>query len=154
MDEELNLMDDLLGQTGKTSSNMDGLEAGSKERGTEAAIYDHQLEAIMKFDDQAFKQNLEQQKFELAQKESDQRLEMEKALNDAKIEAEKIKAHSEEMKAKSEKWTLWSRVGIAAAALGADIGMGILYLKYNAKLGGMTGKDGQKWFDQIRRIKL
>lgn len=154
MDEELNLMDDLLGQIATSSAHLEVGEAGSKERSNEANIYNTQLEAVIKFDEQNFRQNLEMQKFELAQKESDQRLEMEKALNDAKIKAEEIKANAEEMKAKSEKWSLWARVGVAAAALGADIGMGMLYLKYNAKLGGMTGKDGQKWFDQIRRIKL
>lgn len=85
----------------------------------------------------------------------------EERLNEARIheiqhklhmEAEKLEIEKE--KAKTEKATLWTKVGLTAATLTAEIGLGILYLKANMKYGGMIGKDGKKWFDDIKRIKL
>ena len=67
---------------------------------------------------------------------------------------EELRLKIEEKKAKHEIWGLWAKVALAAIEVASAIGLGLLYLKVNLSYGGLIGKDGKKFWDEIKHIKL
>lgn len=123
--ETIEAKEDVELNLGVTSEYLMKLNPGQEERLNEAKIHEIQ-----------HKLNLEMEKLELQRTIEEQKLDIERS------------------KAKTEKATLWARVGLTAVTLTSEIALGVLYLKANMKYGGMLGKDGKKWFDDIKRIKL
>lgn len=147
MEEKITAREDIMTNISVTSQNLVDSKSGSDERLTEAKIYDMQ-----------HKLNLETDKLDLQEIMDNRKLEFEKEKFEAEMkfkrEFEERRIAIEESKANTEKMTLWTRAGIAGLEMISGIGLGILYLKANMKYGGMIGKDGKKWFDDLRRIKL
>lgn len=125
MAEERNYYTDLVTRVEQTCDNFNSLPAGSKERLTEAQIYDTLLKNVIKEE-------------ELANQ-------YEKSTKELKIK---------EDEAKWNKIWGGIKVGLTAVQVGVSGWFGWNYLKANMQFGNMVGKDGKGWFDEIKRIKL
>lgn len=125
MAEERNYYTDLVARVEQTCDNLDSLPAGSKERLTEAQIYDTLLKNVIKEE-------------ELANQ-------YEKSTKELKIK---------EDEAKWNKIWGGIKVGLTAVQVCVSGWFGWNYLKANMQFGNMVGKDGKGWFDEIKRIKL
>lgn len=125
MAEERNYYTDLVARVEQTCDKFDSLPAGSKERLTEAQIYDTLLKNVIKEE-------------ELANQ-------YEKSTKELKIK---------EDEAKWNKIWGGIKVGLTAVQVCVSGWFGWNYLKANMQFGNMVGKDGKGWFDEIKRIKL
>lgn len=125
MAEERNYYTDLVARVEQTCDKLDSLPAGSKERLTEAQIYDTLLKNVIKEE-------------ELANQ-------YEKSTKELKIK---------EDEAKWNKIWGGIKVGLTAVQVCVSGWFGWNYLKANMQFGNMVGKDGKGWFDEIKRIKL
>lgn len=125
MAEERNYYTDLVTRVEQTCDKFDSLPAGSKERLTEAQIYDTLLKNVIKEE-------------ELANQ-------YEKSTKELKIK---------EDEAKWNKIWGGIKVGLTAVQVCVSGWFGWNYLKANMQFGNMVGKDGKGWFDEIKRIKL
>lgn len=163
--EQTNLIDDLMSQLGTTSAALEIAASGSKERQIEAAIYDQQVKIVTDYDREVFRESLEADKFEtnkqneqdriaIEKAESEHRMLMEEKRLDMEREFKEAQLKVDQSKAKTEKLTLWSKVGLAAIEITSGIGLGVLYLKANMKYGGMMGRDAKEWFKDLKKVKL
>lgn len=161
---------DLLGENlGITGEALEELEIGSKARSDEAKIFDMQCNAAlneyqkrMEADIQERKLDFEEQKVteELKLKANIEternRIEMKKFEKELALKRsiEEYKLAVEEKKANHEIRALWAKVILAAVEVASGIGLGLLYLKVNLTYGGLVGKDGKRFWDAIRNIKI
>jgi len=161
---------DLLGENlGLTGEGLEELEIGSKQRLDEAKIFDMQCNAAinefqkrMEIDIQERRLDFEEQKAtkELKLKANIEternRIEMEKFEKELALRRsiEEYKLAVEEKKANHEIRALWAKVILAAVEVASGIGLGLLYLKVNLTYGGLVGKDGKRFWDAIRNIKI
>ena len=49
---------------------------------------------------------------------------------------------------------MWCKVALAGVEVGSGIVLGLIYLKANFAYGGLIGKDGKKFWDEIKHIKI
>ena len=172
MEEERETMDfeQLLSENlGSTGVILKEMEVGSSERLNEAKIFDMQCkatldmyektnvilerEARLDFDREKFDKELElKREIEKIRIESDER-KFEKEL-EFKEKIEQMKYEDLKRKDKNEIAALWSKVALAGVEIASGIGLGLLYLKVNLSYGGLIGKDGKRFWDEIRRIKI
>lgn len=179
MDEknEMTLVEDLVEQISASSSMLENLEAGSKERKTESEIYCQTMGILLNNDQNVIKNDFEAQKMEIMRKESEEKmrlererfeqskLEYEQKLEQSKLEYERkleLDRLIAESKAKcdtaiknNEIWTNRIKLGLTALEVGASIGMGWMVLKVNAMYGGLNiGKDAKSIISNIKRIRI
>lgn len=160
----------LLGENlGITGEELQNLETGSNQRLNEAKIFDMQAGKALDEYQKRMQIDLEQQRLEFEKvKAADEalmrrnieaernKLEMEKYEKELafKRAIEEYKLAIEEKKANSEIRALWAKVILAAVEVASGIGLGLLYLKVNLQYGGFVGKDGKRFWDAIRNIKI
>ena len=172
MEEERPTMDfeQLLSENlGSTGAILKDMEVGSQDRLNEAKIYDMQCkatielyektnqilekEAQLDFDREKFDKELElKEKIEKERIAADER-KFEKEL-ELRKQIEEMKHEDSKRRDKNEIAALWSKVALAGVEIASGIGLGLLYLKVNLSYGGLIGKDGKKFWDEIRRIKI
>ena len=169
-DEEQKDFTELLGENlGLTGAELVDMELGSTQRLNEAKIFDMQAGKALDEYQKRMQIELEQQKLDLEREkvaeeatlkrnieETRSKTEMEKFERELlmKRELEEMKLKIEEKKANHEIWGLWAKVALAAIEVASGIGLGLLYLKVNLSYGGLIGKDGKKFWDEIKHIKI
>lgn len=169
-DKEQKDFTDLLGENlGITGEGLEELEIGSKQRLDEAKIFDLQCNAAL---------NEYQKRMEVEQNAEKLEFEKERSIEELKLKAnieaernrlemdkfekelalrrsiEEYKLAVEEKKANHEIRALWAKVILAAVEVASGIGLGLIYLKVNLEYGGLVGKDGKRFWDAIRNIKI
>ena len=172
MDEERESKDfvDLLGENlGVTGEELQTLETGSPKRLNEAKVFDMQCKTALDEYQKRMQIDLDQQRLEFDKEkaaedailrrniESERNaLEMEKFDKELAMrrEFESYKLAIEEKKANHEIWGLWAKVALAGIEVASGVGLGLLYLKVNLEYGGLVGKDGKRFWDAIRNIKI
>lgn len=161
---------ELLGENlGLTGEELVDMELGSTQRLNEAKIFDMQAGKALEEYQKRMQIDIDQQKLDLEREkaadeatlrrnieEMKNKTEMEKFERELymKRELEEMKLRIEEKKAKHEIWGLWAKVGLALIEVASGIGLGLLYLKVNLSYGGLIGKDGKKFWDEIKHIKI
>lgn len=161
---------DLLGENlGLTGEELQSMETGSTQRLNEAKIFDmqcskaldeYQKRMAIELDQEklefekekaaeevVLKRNIEQERNDLEMAKFEKELEMRRSLEEYKLAIE-------EKKANHEIWGLWAKVALAAIEVASGVGLGLLYLKVNLEYGGLVGKDGKRFWDAIRNIKI
>lgn len=136
MAEEITLQEEFASQLATTSANLETAKMGSEERVNEAKIYKEQAELIIKQQDSLLKEERDNAELALKREEMEARLAI------------------EESKAKTEKRTLWAKVGLGAGQAVLYTFLGWLYLKSNLKYGSMVGKDSKEIFNEIKKIRI
>lgn len=160
----------LLGENlGITGEELQDMETGSTQRLNEAKIFDMQcskaldeyqkrmqieldqerleFEKEKAAEDAILRRNIEAEKNKVDMEKFDKELAMRRSLEEYKLSIE-------EKKAKHEIWGLWAKVILAGVEVASGIGLGLLYLKINLEYGGLIGKDGKRFWDAIRQIKI
>lgn len=161
---------DLLGENlGVTGEDLQEMETGSTERLNEAKIFDMQCGKALDEYQKRMQIDIEQQRLEFEKDKAAEEatlkrniesernaLEMEKFDKELAMRRsiEEYKLAIEEKKARNEIWGLWAKVALAAVEVASGIGLGLLYLKINLEYGGLVGKDGKRFWDAIRNIKI
>lgn len=160
----------LLGENlGITGEELQNLDVGSNQRLNEAKIFDMQCSKALEEYQKRMAIEIDQDKLEFEKEKAAEevtlrrnieaernKLEMEKFDKELAMrrEIENYKLMIEEKKAKHEIWGLWSKVALAGVEVASGIGLGLLYLKVNLEYGGLVGKDGKRFWDAIRNIKI
>lgn len=137
--------EDLLENVSQTSDEL--RKASDDSKGAIAKTYDMQARTLMAYYEQTDKIENERDRMALERYKIDEDLKLRREIEERRLEIEQKKSNA-------ERGTLWAKVGISLAELGLTAGMGLLYLKANMKYGGMVGKDAQKWFNDLKHIKL
>lgn len=161
---------ELLGENlGLTGEELVDMELGSTQRLNEAKIFDMQAGKALEEYQKRMQIEIEQQKLDLEREKAAEEVtlkrnieaernktEMEKFNKELQMkrELEEMKLMIEEKKAKHEIWGLWAKVALALIEVASGIGLGLLYLKVNLSYGGLIGKDGKKFWDEIKHIKI
>ena len=161
---------DLLGENlGITGEGLEELEIGSKQRLDEAKIFDLQCNAALNEYQKRMEADLAVEKLEFEKEKAKEelklkanieaernKLEMEKFDRELalKREMELLKIEVEQKKANNEIRGLWAKVALAGVEVASGIGLGLIYLKVNLEYGGLVGKDGKRFWDAIRNIKI
>lgn len=145
MTEEKTINDDILDQIAVTSENMLG---GDQElRKAEFKIYESQTNLLSEREKLDAQYAFEQMRNETERYRIDEEMKLRR-----EFESQRIQIEAE--KAKTEKHTLWTKVGLAAAEICLTVGLGYKYLKANLTYGGMVGKDAKSVWDNLRHIKI
>ena len=160
----------LLGENlGITGEELQEMETGSTQRLNEAKIFDMQCSKALEEYQKRMQIDLDQQKLEFEKEKTAEevtlkrniesernKLEMEKFDKELAMrrEFENLKLQIEEKKARQEIWGLWAKVALAGVEVASGVGLGLLYLKVNLEYGGLVGKDGKRFWDAIRNIKI
>lgn len=171
MDENntMDFMELLSLNIGTTGSELEKMEIGSSERSKEANIFESQAKLALEEYKLTNAIESENSRIEIEKDRLDQEITLKRDIEEAKLAQEMVKFEKdlemrraievrrleiEEMRAKTEKNTLWGRVILAGVEVASGIGLGVLYLKANLEYGNLMGKDGQSWFKELRKIKL
>lgn len=172
MDEERETMDfeQLLGENlGSTGDMLKDMEPGSTERLNEAKIYDMQCKASLEVFEKTNNVINNEARLELEREKNDKELELRREIELEKIAAEdrrhekelelkrefeQIHAKELERKDKNERNALWCKVALAGVEVSSGIVLGLIYLKANFAYGGLIGKDGKRFWDEIKHIKI
>lgn len=129
---ERNYYTDITDCASNVFDSLGELNPGSKEKLTEAQIYDMLNKNLIEAERIANQEAIENRKIDLEEKR-------------LAIEADEARWNK-----------IWGgiKVGLTAVQLGVSGWFGWNYLKANMQFGNMVGKDGKGWFDEIKRIKL
>lgn len=140
-----------------------------KDRKVESDIYCEQAKIVNEQDKMSLQYEVEMEKIKLEREKFESELnlkreqfEKEMEMKNAQFEKEREQIENFnyiklEQEAKHNKKLINNERAKLAVAIGSTLltgGMGILYLKYNMKYGGMTGKDGESWFKELRHINV
>lgn len=147
MDNEKTIYEDLGEQAALTSEGLSSQNFGSTERLNESKIYSEQVKSILDCERLTIERELNESKIELERYKTERELEL-------KEEYDKAKLAIEEANSKREKRMNIAKLCLTGLELGLTSVFGVLYLKANMEYGGMVGKDGKGWFEQIKHIKL
>ena len=170
MEEEQKDFGQLLGENlGLTGEELQNLGPGTTQRLNEAKIFDMQCSKALDEYQKRMAIEIDQQKLEFEKEKAAEeatlrrnieaeknKLEMEKFEKELAMRRsiEEYKLSIEEKKANHEIWGLWAKVILAGLEVASGIGLGLLYLKVNLEYGGLVGKDGKRFWDAIRNIKI
>lgn len=160
----------LLGENlGLTGEELQSMDTGSNQRLNEAKIFDMQCSKALEEYQKRMQIDLDQQRLDFERDKAAEeatlkrnieaernKLEMEKFTKELEFRRtiEEYRLAVEEKKANNEIKALWAKVILAAIEVGSGIGLGFLYLKVNLEYGGLVGKDGKRFWDAIRNIKI
>lgn len=140
-----------------------------KERKIESDIYCEQAKIVNEQDKMSLQYEVEMEKLKLEKEKFERELDLKREqfekeleMKNAQFEKErkqienfnyiKLNCETEHDKKLIRNERIKLGVGIASTLLTA--GMGVLCLKYNMKYGGMTGKDGESWFKELRHVNI
>lgn len=170
--EEKETMDfeELLSENlGTTGIGLKDLNPGSTERLNEAKIYDMQCRASLEAFEKTNAVLANESKMEFEREKFDKELDLKREIEKERIASEErrhekeleLKREFEQMKFdetkrkdKNELAALWSKLALAGVEVGTGVILGLFYLKANFAYGGLIGKDGKKFWDEIKHIKI
>lgn len=127
MANEMTLIDDALQHINQTSVNIDSLTAGSKERETEAKIYDTQMRFISDYNKDILDHDFEIEK----------------------LEFEKEKLEFEKQRSKKSTIIEGIKIGVSVISTGVFAGMGWLKMRENMQQGREIGADAEPWWREL-----
>lgn len=169
-EKETMSFEDLLSENlGLTGDGLKNMEPGSSERLNEAKIYDMQCKASLEAFEKTNQAIENESKLEFEREKFDKELELKKEIEYEKIrsderkyekelefrrEFEQTKAEEQKRKDRHEVASWWTKVALAGVEVASGIGLGLLYLKVNLSYGGLIGKDGKRFWDEIKHIKI
>lgn len=154
---------------GMTGTELKDMETGSTQRLNEAKIFDMQAARVLEEYQKTAAIEAENERLGIEKLKLDEEITLKRDIEEAKIaqdmdkfekeleqrrQLEELRLKIEEKKAKHEIWGLWAKVVLAGIEVASAIGLGLLYLKVNLSYGGLIGKDGKKFWDEIKHIKL
>lgn len=154
---------------GNTGTELKDMEYGSNQRLNEAKIFDMQAARVLEEFQKSNEIALQEERLEFEKERIKEELILKRNIESERLKAdmekfnkeialkreiETLRLSIEEKKARNEIRGLWARVLLAGIEVGTGVGLGLLYLKVNMTYGGLIGKDGKKFWDEIRHIKI